>query len=152
MTHPRPRSGIYATVNGVEHLCNDFPSDDTVVLVSRAAENPDPALFQRDEAHGLWIATVGLDQCERLADVTTRAEYQGRRCQVVSIAPNGDVGLYFLDDDKSEAAELGFVQIDSGTWAKTVNIYDLYTYYEHHADLLYERWWRKNYPPVAGQS
>ena len=37
----------------------------------------------------------------------------------------------------------GFVQIDPGTWAKTVNVYNLDSVHEHHADLLYERWCRK---------
>lgn len=146
MTYTRPRSGIFATVRGVEHLCNDYPADGRVVLVSREPDNPDPELFSRDEARGLWVAVVGLDQCERLADVTTRTSYKGRECQVVSIGPDGDVGLYFLDDDKSEAAEFGFVQVDQGTWAKTVNVYDLPALYEHHADLLFEHLRSGNVP------
>jgi hypothetical protein len=131
MTYTRPRSGVYATVDGVEYLCNDYPQDDQVLLISHDPEN---------------LANVHIDQCERLADVTTRADYLGHRCQVVSIAPNGDVGLYFLGDDKSAARKDGFVQVDPGTWAKTVNIYDLQNFHEHHADLLYERWWRKHHP------
>jgi hypothetical protein len=114
--------------------------------VSREPENPDPTLFAQDPGTGIWTARVSLDQCLRLANVTTRAEYQGARCQVVSIAPNGDVGLYYLGDDKSDAKAKGFVQVDPGTWAKTVNIYDLYSFHEHHADLLYERWWRRHHP------
>ena len=141
MTYTRPRSGVYATVNGTEYLCNDYPRDDQVLLVSREPENPDPNLFTRN--NDLWVAQVHIDQCERLADVTTRADYLGNRCQVVSIAPNGDVGLYFLGDDKSVARKDGFVQVDPGTWAKTVNVYDLDSFHEHHADLLYERWCRK---------
>lgn len=136
----RPRSGIFATIDGVEHLCNDYPAGDAVVVVSRAPENPNPAVFTRDEARGLWVARVPVDRCERLAEVTTRAKYEGRDCQVVGIAPNGDVGLYYLGDDKSEAAELGFVQVDQGTWAKTVGVHDLSGLYEHHADLLFDRW------------
>lgn len=146
MTYTRPRSGVYATVNGTEYLCNDHPRDDRVLLVSREPDNPDPELFTRDEARALWVAQVDVDLCERLADVTTRASYLGHRCQVLSIAPGGDVGLYFVDDDKSAAARDGFVQIDPGTWAKTVNIYDLHSFHEHHADLLFERWWRKQHP------
>jgi hypothetical protein len=146
MSYQRPRAGIYATVNGAEYLCNDYPNDDRVMLIARERDNPDPELFARDEANQLWTAEVHVDQCERLADVTSRAQYLGHRCQVISIAPNGDVGLYFLDDDKSEARKDGFVQVDPGTWAKTVNVYDLHTYYEQHADLLYERWWRTHHP------
>jgi hypothetical protein len=146
MTYTRPRSGVYATVNSVEYPCNDYPENDRVLLISREQENPDPELFTRDDANQLWAADVHIDQCERLADVTTRADYLGHRCQVLSIAPNGDVGLYFLGDDKAAARRDGFVQVDPGTWAKTVNIYDLHSFHEHHADLLYERWWRKHYP------
>lgn len=145
-TYTRPRSGVYATVKGLEYQCNDYPENDRVLLVSHEQDNPDPELFTRDDANRLWIAQVHVDRCERLADVTTRADYLGHRCQVVSIAPNGDVGLYFLGDDKSAARRDGFVQIDPGTWAKTVNIYDLHSFHEHHADLLYERWWRKRDP------
>ncbi|MFI9813927.1 hypothetical protein [Saccharothrix variisporea] len=146
MTYTRPRSGIFATIDGVEHVCNDYPSGDQVVVVSRDAENPNPTLFTRDETRGLWVARVPVDRCERLTDVTTRTTYQGRDCQVVGIAPNGDVGLYYLGDDKSEAAELGFVQVDQGTWAKTVDVHELGTLYEHHADLLFERWWHSTTP------
>lgn len=144
MTYTRPRTGLYATINGAEYQCNDYPRDDQVLLVSRASENPDPALFARH--NNVWAATVHIDQCERLDDVTTRADYLGHRCQILSIADNGDVGLYFLGDDKSAAARDGFVQVDPGTWAKTVNIYDLHSFHEHHADLLFDRWWRRQHP------
>ncbi|MEV8444113.1 hypothetical protein AB0425_42635 [Actinosynnema sp. NPDC051121] len=144
MTYARPRSGIFATVGGREHLCNDYPADGRVVLVSREPENPDPELFTRDEARGLWAAVVDVERCERLADVTTRTAYKGRECQVVSIGADGGVGLYFLGDDKSEAAEFGFVQVDQGTWAKTVDVHDLPNLYEHHADLLFDRWAANN--------
>jgi hypothetical protein len=149
MTYERPRSGIYATVNGAEYPCGDYPRDDHVLAFSRARDNPDPTLFTSRDADQRWVAQVHVDRCERLAQVTTRAGYQGHECQVISIAPSGEVGVYFLGDDRSAARRDGFIQVDPGTWAKTVNIYELYSFREHHIDLLYERWWRKHHPANA---
>jgi hypothetical protein len=140
MSHPRPRSGIFATVNGFEYEADSYPENGRVTLFSRAAENPDAALFQRDATTDAWLATIETSRCDRLVEVTTRADYRGLLCQVVDIAPDGATGLYYLGDEKARAAETGFVQIDPGTWAKTVHVHDLQSYREHHADLLFDEW------------
>jgi hypothetical protein len=140
MTFSRPRSGIFAVVGGREYAAESYPDNDVVVLVGEAPDNPDPQLFERDEPRGRWRAEVLTDDCERLDEVTTRARHRGHECQVVAIEPDGSTGLYYLGPDKSKAARDGFVQIESGLWAKTVNIYELDDFGEHHVDLLYERW------------
>jgi hypothetical protein len=126
MSYPRPRAGIYATVNGVEYQADSYPESGQVVLLSGA--------------------TVPTGQCDRLVEITTRADHQGLTCQVVDIAPDGAVGLYYLGEEKATAAERGFVQVNPGTWAKTVTIQELDRYREHHADLLFEDWWRATWP------
>ncbi|HJQ45119.1 MAG TPA: hypothetical protein VJ870_02190 [Amycolatopsis sp.] len=76
----------------------------------------------------------------RVAQVTTRAEYLGHPCELAGISSNGSVGLYYLgtDEDRAEADE--FARTDDGRWAKTVHVYDLARYHEHHADLLFDHW------------
>jgi hypothetical protein len=75
----------------------------------------------------------------RVAEVTTRAEYHGYPCEISGIRADGSVGLYHLGVDESRAEADGFRRSE-GRWAKTVHIYDLARYHEHHADLLFERW------------
>jgi hypothetical protein len=140
VTYRRPRSGVIATVNGREHQADSYPREGVVTLFSREAENPDPALFA--PGNGLWLATVPVAQCERLAEVTTVADYRGHTCQVVSIDEDGTTGLYYLGADMAAMPRDGFVQIDPGTWAKTVHIGELARYRELHRDLLFDAWVR----------
>lgn len=136
----RPRTGIFATVDGVDYPVNTYPDDGTVQLVVRAAENPDPNLFGWDAGFGVWTATVPLDRCARLVEVTSLADYEGHSCQVVGIEPDGSVGLYYLGNEQSAVARDGFVQIDQGTWARTVGIHEINRYRERHTDLKFDRW------------
>ena len=140
MTYTRPRSGFFATVNGREHAAESAPEGGVVVLVSDEPDNPDPELFTRDEASDRWRAEVLTEDCERVDEVTTQAKYLGYECQVVAIDADGSVGLYYLGPDKAKAGRDGFVQVESGVWAKTVNIYELAGLWEHHADLLFHDW------------
>lgn len=50
---------------------------------------------------GLWLATVPVAQCDRLAEVTTVADYRGHTCQVVSIDEDGTTGLYYLGENRA---------------------------------------------------
>lgn len=76
----------------------------------------------------------------RRTEVTTRAEYLGHPCQVVGISPDGSVGLYYLGEDLERAQADGFELTADFRWAKTVHVYDLARYQEHHADLYFEQW------------
>lgn len=146
----RPRSGIFCTVGGVEYPCVSYPADSHVTLYSETDENPDPELFQR--TGNVWTAEVATADCERLVEVTSQIQYQHRNssylCQITAISPDGLVGLRYIEGHKSKAAELGFVQTDPGTWAKTVHINAaeewgkpaLHSYAERHDDLLYRDW------------
>ncbi|WP_236790097.1 hypothetical protein [Amycolatopsis sp. GM8] len=140
MTYQRPRSGILATVDGREYQASSYPREDAVTLFSRQTENPDPELFA--EQDGQWLATVPLARCDRLAEVTTVADYRGHQCQVISIGEDGATGLYYLGDDMAAMPRDGFVQTDAGTWAKTVHIGELARYRELHRDLLFNAWVR----------
>lgn len=140
MTFTRPRAGVVAVVGGREHTAESYPDGGIVTLVSEAAENPDPGIFQRDERTGRWRGEVLAEDCERLDEVTTRAHYLAHECQLVAIEADGTTGLYYLGPDKSRAARDGFVQIESGVWAKTVTVHDLDEVWEHHADLLFGTW------------
>jgi hypothetical protein len=142
MRYQRPRSGILATVGGREYPANSYPHEGTVTLYSREPDNPDAALFAWNDSFELWLATIPVAQCDRLAEVTTVADYRGHTCQVISIGDDGATGLYYVGDDMAAMPREGFVQIDAGTWAKTVDIYELVRYRELHRDLLFDAWVR----------
>ena len=76
----------------------------------------------------------------RTTEVTTRAEYLGYPCEVAGISADGSVGLYYLGHDTARAEADGFELTVDFRWAKTVHIYDLARYQEHHADLYFEEW------------
>ncbi|HET9138258.1 hypothetical protein [Actinophytocola sp.] len=140
MTTERPRTGIFATVDGLEYPVNSYPEGGMVQLVVRAAENPDPNLFGWDAGSGVWTATVPTDRCERIVEVTSLANYQGHPCQVIAIDPDGSVGLYYVGAEQAALVRDGFVQIDQGTWARTAAIHEISGYRERHTDLTFDQW------------
>jgi hypothetical protein len=138
MTTERPRLGIFATVNGVEYRADSYPMNGRVTLF--AGEDPNSDLFAWSAAHNGWVATVPAGACDRLVEITSLADYQGHTCQVISIAPDGSVGLYYAGEEKAAVLRDGFVQIEAGTWAKTVDVHDLHRYRERHTDLRFDEW------------
>jgi hypothetical protein len=139
----RPRTGLFATVNGRECRAEFDPqSRHLVTLVSDGRQNPDPALFQRDRQSGGWRAQVRVEQCERLDEVTTRASHLGHECEVVAIDSDGSVRLHYHGQDRTKAARDGFIQTEPGPMARTVNIYELGRLWEHHTDLLFSLYYR----------
>jgi hypothetical protein len=140
MSYRRPRTGIFASVDGVEYETHSYPNNGSVTVISREVQNPAPEIFSWSEPFGLWSATVSTDRCDHLAEVVTVANHLGHECQVIDIADDGTTGLYYLGTDMAAMPRDGFIQIDAGTWAKTVNVYDIDLYRERHYDLLFESW------------
>lgn len=138
MMPQRPRAGVYATIRGAEYQVDAPAANGLVLVVHQAEVNPAADLFSWSAAHNAWLAQVPVAHCERLVEVRSEAEHRGLRCQVVSIDATGAVGLYYVGDEKSAAQKRGFTQIDVGTWAKTVNIFEIDRYYETHQDLLFD--------------
>ncbi len=136
MNYQRPRNGIVALVGGREFAVESHPAGGVVALLSDTDLGDDRFVLG---ATG-WRAEVPVAECERLDEVTTRAEHRGHECLVVGIDATGSTGLYYLGPDKTRAAADGFVQIDPGTWAKNVSIHDVVRLREHHADLLFADW------------
>ncbi|HVV13594.1 hypothetical protein [Amycolatopsis sp.] len=97
--------------------------------------NGDPAVISGRPRTG-----VVKDEDGRLAEVTTRAEYLGYPCEIAGITADGSVGLYYLGADAEQAEADGFREVYDGRLAKTVHIYDLARYHEHHVDLLFDKW------------
>ncbi|PPK67979.1 hypothetical protein V5P93_007325 [Actinokineospora auranticolor] len=135
MTHQRPRTGLYALLDGREYAAGQ-PENGQVALHS--AVDPQDTRFKAGSSG--WRAVVPVDACERLDEVTTRANHLGHECLVVGITPEGSVGLYYVGPDKTRATADGFVQIDPGTWAKNVPIHEITRFREHHVDLLFPEW------------
>ncbi|HEU5473268.1 MAG TPA: hypothetical protein VFV67_21700 [Actinophytocola sp.] len=136
----RPRTGIFATVDGVEYPANSYPEGGAVTLVVRAQANPNPDLFGRDTEHDVWAATVPTDRCERIVEITSIANYQGHTCQVIAIDPDGSVGLHYVGTEQAAVVRHGFVQVDQGTWARTVAVHEITQYRERHTDLMFDEW------------
>ncbi|WP_158888545.1 hypothetical protein [Amycolatopsis anabasis] len=136
----RPRSGILATVSGAEYPAR-YPVGGRIVLSVSGADNPDPALFSQGPDSRMWTAEVPVGRCARLAEVTTRAEYRGHPCQVDEIDSDGTVSLLHLGKAE-KAAEDGFTHGADGRWTKSVPVFDLARYHEHHVDLLFDDWAR----------
>lgn len=149
LPYRRPRVGVYAEVDGVEYEAEGYPRGDAVTVFSREDTNPAPELLAWHDGMRAWSATVPIGRCTRLAEVTSVAEHEGHLCQVVSIDQTGNVGLYYIGTQKSALPRDGFVQVDAGTWAKTVGIHDIDEYREQHRDLKFESWWRETFPQLA---
>jgi len=96
--------------------------------------NGEPAVV-----HGRPRSGILENEDGRVAKVTTRAEYLGHPCEVKGISADGSVGLRFLGTDADRAEADGFTMTD-GHWTKTVHIYDVARYHEHHEDLLFDSW------------
>lgn len=152
LPYRRPRVGVYAEIDGVEYEAADYPKAGSVTVFVRDDTNPNAALLSWHEGMRAWSATVPVGRCTRLAEVTSVAGHAGHECQVVSIDEHGMVGLYYLGTQKAALPRDGFVQVDAGTWAKTVAVHDLYEYREQHRDLLFETWWRTRFPEPTFQS
>lgn len=150
MIHVRPRTGIFGTVGGVVYEAKSYPDNGVVTLVSCAESNRDPQIFAWHAQATLWMAVIPVEQCERLVEVVTVAEHLGHECQVMSIAGDGTVDLYYLGVESVAIPRDGFAQIDGGTWAKTVGIHEISLYRERHFDLLFEVWREKFSARPAG--
>lgn len=136
----RPRSGVFVRYEGHEYEAESYPAGGVVTLISTDSDNPDPAVFQRDEESEHWSGDVLTAECERIDEVVTMARYHGHDCTVVAVEPHGAVGLRYVGKDKTRLIERGFVQIEGGVLAKTVNIFELGGMFERHTDLLFDEW------------
>jgi hypothetical protein len=97
MKTPQPRMGTFVTIGGREYQANSHPVDGSVTIFATSAENPDPALFDKDTATGKWVATVHTADCDQIAAVTTRAYWKGhyRRRRRDAVPPGkqpGEIG------------------------------------------------------------
>lgn len=99
------------------------------------AEHGTPGVFDGRPRSGVLSTEDG-----RIAAVTTRAEYLGYPCEIGGIFVSGATRIYSLVADEARAEADGFALGDNGRWAKTVHIYDLARYHEHHTDLLFDQW------------
>lgn len=137
----RPRTGLLATLSEVEYQADAYPHEGHIVLSAAGKRNPDQDQFTWDSGRQRWSARVPVSECTRLAEVTTRAEYRGRPCQVRSIAADGTVVLEHLAKE-AKAAEDEFEPDADGVWTKSVHVFDIARYHEHHVDLLFDEWSR----------
>jgi hypothetical protein len=146
----RPRSGQFATLEDKEYQVLGRALGGRLTIGCAETDNPDSEVFTWHPQRGLWTATLPSERFERIVEVTTRAEYVGHPCEIVSISPEGMVELHYLGEDTERARAAGFTQSgksragksQSGKsqwittkWINTVNIFDLARYHEFHREL-----------------
>lgn len=144
------RHGEFATIGGIEYPCAYLPKTNTVRLVSRAAENPNPELYRWNEQWKVWLGELPADRFERVVAVNSYARYQGHRCEVETVEPDGSAELIYADWNGAWARNNDFVQTDPGTYRKTVPVSELYDYHEEQVDLLFDGWRERNFARSAG--
>lgn len=139
MTNSVARHGEFATIDGVEFPCAYLPKTDTVRLVSRAAENPDPQLYHWHEEWQVWLAELPAERCERVVSVNTFARFQGHRVEVDSVA-DGSAEVIYADWNGAWAGNNGFQQTDPGTFRRSVPVGELVDFHEEQVDLRFDTW------------
>src|SRR5690348_16072033 len=97
MTYPGFRTGGHVTRNGRDlQGFYDFQTE-TVLVVIRQPDNPDPAVYEWNDYRRGWVAEFPASQFERIFAVNTFAQYRGHRCEVTAIYDNGTAEILYAD-------------------------------------------------------
>jgi hypothetical protein len=144
-----PGQGVWAELGGRTFMSSAVSPDGTVKLIWKHPEAPGDSRFTFEEKWNRWTATVPVEDCDRLYEVSSFTRYRGIPCQVMSIDDSGRALLYYVGHSGHEAEKNGFEQTDPGTYSKIVPVGDLYDYHEEHRDLLFDHWRRVNFPQPA---
>lgn len=140
MAYTGVRRGTFATYRGREFEARPPRPDGTVLLRSFAAENPDPATFQRNERLGAWQVRVAATDLDRLFQANAYARYQGHRVNVESVDQAGTARVYSADGEGLWAEENGFTPVEKYVYRKEVPVWELADVHEEQHDLLFDRW------------
>jgi hypothetical protein len=150
MTYPGFRSGTFAVVNGRERSCSYIFQTKTVTFFTRAAENPDPAIYTWYDRGKGWLAELPASQFDRVYAVSTFVSYYGYRCEVVEFKDDGTAELRYSDWNGAWAGmQGGFEQREKYEFYKVVPVSELYDYHEEQRDLVFDDWREQNFARPA---
>lgn len=133
-------------MNGREHKAVYSGRDDSVLIVEKTPENPDPTRYKWADYHRGWVARYPLADVDRVFEVHTYARYRGHRCEVRSFNDDGTANIQYADSNGGWALGMGFVQHDKYEYLKTVPAAELHDYHEEQRDLLFDRWRDRTFP------
>ncbi|NUT53834.1 MAG: hypothetical protein HOV94_42075 [Saccharothrix sp.] len=137
-------------MDGREYKASYSGRDDTVLIVEKTPENPDPTRYKWVDYHRGWVARYPLADVDRVFEVHTYARYRGHRCEVRSVDDDGTLELQYAASNGGWALGMGFEQRDKYEYLKTVSAGELHDYHEEQRDLLFEQWRDRTFPRPPG--
>lgn len=140
------RSGHHARANGREYKVAYDRNDDTLIVIDKSPENPDPSRYEWVDYHRGWVGEFPVSDFDRVFSVNTFARYRGHKCEVVSANDDGTMEIQYKDSDGGWAVAMGFVQHNKYEFLKTVPASELHDYHERQRDLLFEEWRERTFP------
>jgi len=134
IVYRRPRNMAMAAFAGSTYRSTGIRADGTVVLIVDSVDRPvDEGLVRHPQAD-TWIRVVRADECDRVVEVTTYADYHRHRCFVEQINEDGTALLLIGTESP------GFSLVEEGIYQRQVHVNDLRNYHEIHRDLLFGYW------------
>jgi hypothetical protein len=152
MTYPGFRSGHHARANGREYEVEYDRNGDSLFVIDKSPENPDPSRYEWVDYHRGWVGEFPIGDFDRVFSVNTFARYKGHRCEVVSANDDGTMEVQYKDSDGGWAVAMGFVQHNKYEFLKTVPAAELHDYHENQRDLLFEAWRERTFPRPAEET
>ncbi|MEU4742749.1 hypothetical protein AB0G02_20110 [Actinosynnema sp. NPDC023658] len=140
-------------MNGREYEAAYRNDSDTVVVIEKTPENPDPSRYQWVDYYRGWVGKYPLSDCDRVFAVNTFARYSGYRVEVVSVNDDGTVKIQYADWNGAWATTAGgFVEHNKYELFKTVPVRELHDYHEEQRDLLFQKWRERTFPRPAEET
>ncbi|HET9142716.1 hypothetical protein [Actinophytocola sp.] len=130
----RPRLMKLATFQGRTYRATGIDPDGTVTLCYDSPTPPPDSAFSRYRGLDVWVRTVRMEECDRVAQVNTGARLGPYWCQVFEIAEDGTAELI-----RSQATP-GWEMVEPGIYRRHAHVSELRDYYESHTDLLFNYW------------
>jgi hypothetical protein len=147
MTYPPFRSGQFARANGREHEVDYERDSDSVFIIDKSPENPDPSRYEWVDYYRGWVGEFPLSGFDRVFAVHTYARYSGYRCEVMSFGDDGTAEIRYADWNGAWATTAGgFVERNKYEFFKTVPVGELHDYHEEQRDLLFGKWRESTFP------
>ncbi|WP_053721273.1 hypothetical protein [Saccharothrix sp. NRRL B-16348] len=133
-------------MNGREYKAVYGRDSDSILIIEKTPENPDPSRYKWVDYHRGWVARYPISDVDRVFSVNTFARYRGHKCEVVSANDDGTMEIQYKDSDGGWAVAMGFVQHNKYEFLKTVPASELHDYHERQRDLLFEEWRERTFP------